>query len=268
MSASVEPIIAFAEGRLVPVLSTGVGVVAGLLLEHDVPQLLCAVGLHPRLEGHGRRQVERGCVGHRDEVVRAVEAERLAELAGVDQVAPESVPVWAPPELSASGRPGAFVEAVGRDRPARAACIGHGDVDGRTSVVLPAPSRAIAVSVCGPFEAAVVSHATEYGFVVSSVPKFVPSSRNCTPATAVLSAADAVTFTVCDTVAPLAGAVSETVGGVVSAVTVADAWFEAGRDVPRGIFGGHLVEVGACGRRRVREARAGRLSRLGSRRRA
>ena len=46
-------------------------------------------------------------------------------------------------------------------------------------VLLPAASRAMAVSVCEPFEAAVVSHDVEYGeAVVSSGPRLAPSSLN------------------------------------------------------------------------------------------
>ena len=57
----------------------------------------------------------------------------------------------------------------------------------------------------------------EYGDAVSSAPRAAPSSRNCTPATPTLSLAVAETVTAePETVAPLAGAVIETVGGVVS----------------------------------------------------
>ena len=59
-------------------------------------------------------------------------------------------------------------------------------------------------------------HATVYGAVVSSAPRLAPSRRNCTPATPTLSDALAVTFTEPDTVAPAAGAVRATVGGVLS----------------------------------------------------
>ena len=55
---------------------------------------------------------------------------------------------------------------------------------------------------------------------------------NCTPLTPTASAAFAVTFSVPDTVASLAGAVSDTVGAVVSAtvtLTVADVRDVAGR---------------------------------------
>src|SRR6266702_1817258 len=85
---------------------------------------------------------------------------------------------------------------------------------------LPAASRAVAASVCEPFATLVVSRATEYGAAVSSAPSAAPSSRNCTPATPTLSEASALTLIVPDTVAPFAGAVIDTVGGVLSLNTV------------------------------------------------
>src|SRR5258705_4522408 len=54
-------------------------------------------------------------------------------------------------------------------------------------VTLPAASRATAVRVWLPFAAALVFQDTEYGEVVSSVPRLTPSSLNCTPTTAKLS---------------------------------------------------------------------------------
>ena len=51
---------------------------------------------------------------------------------------------------------------------------------------------------------------------MSSAPSAAPSSRNCTPTTPTLSLAVAETVTVPETVAPLAGAVIDTVGGVTS----------------------------------------------------
>src|SRR5205085_1583273 len=63
-------------------------------------------------------------------------------------------------------------------------------------------------------------HEIEYGAAVSSAPRFAPSSVNCTPATATLSLPVAVTVTVPLTVAPAAGAVTDTVGAVVSGVIV------------------------------------------------
>jgi hypothetical protein len=67
-----------------------------------------------------------------------------------------------------------------------------------------------------PFETPVVSQETLYGFVVSSDPIFVEPTLNCTPATATLSDAVAVSEIVPETVAKFAGAVSEIVGAVVS----------------------------------------------------
>ena len=57
---------------------------------------------------------------------------------------------------------------------------------------------------------------------MSSAPTFVvPSRRNCTLVTPTLSAAVALTATLApDTVAPAAGAVTDTVGGVVSGVAL------------------------------------------------
>src|SRR3989344_3891974 len=60
-------------------------------------------------------------------------------------------------------------------------------VTGFEVVVLPAWSRAVAVRVWVPFETPVVFHCPSYmvvpGFgVVSSVPRFAPSSLNWTPA--------------------------------------------------------------------------------------
>src|SRR5438552_4087738 len=87
-------------------------------------------------------------------------------------------------------------------------------------VVLPAASRATAVTVCDALLAVVVSHEIEYGAVVSSAPTFAPSSRNCTPTTPTLSDALAVIVVVPLTVAPPTGAVTLTVGAVVSLKTV------------------------------------------------
>src|SRR3954471_3409891 len=88
-------------------------------------------------------------------------------------------------------------------------------------VRFPAASRARALSVCDPLAAPVVSQVTEYGAAVSSAPSNWPSRRNCTPATPTLSDADAETLTWAATVAPAAGAVSDTAGGVVSEVVLA-----------------------------------------------
>jgi len=84
-------------------------------------------------------------------------------------------------------------------------------------VLLPAASRAMAVIEWAPLAAVVVFHETVYGDEVSSAPRLTPSSLNCTPATPTLSEAVAVSETVVpETVVPAAGAVTETVGGVVS----------------------------------------------------
>ena len=83
-------------------------------------------------------------------------------------------------------------------------------------VVFPAASRATAVSVWLALVAVVVSHVTVYGAVVTSAPRFAPSSLNCTPATPTLSLALAVTEMLPVTVVPGAGAVTDTVGAVLS----------------------------------------------------
>src|SRR5439155_1072907 len=81
-------------------------------------------------------------------------------------------------------------------------------------VRFPAASRAVAVRVCEPLPTVVVFQETEYGDDVSSPPRLAPSTRNCTPATPILSEAEALTVTVPDTVAPAAGALMLTAGGV------------------------------------------------------
>src|SRR3954465_11005187 len=84
-------------------------------------------------------------------------------------------------------------------------------------VALPAPSVAMAVSTCEPFDAVVESQVTLYGLAASTAPRFAPSSLNCTPVTATLSLAVAETATVLPvTVVPFAGAVIDTVGGATS----------------------------------------------------
>src|SRR4051812_18524304 len=88
-------------------------------------------------------------------------------------------------------------------------------------VMLPAASRALAESACAPLDTGSVFQAIVNGAAVSSAPSAAPSSRNCTPATPTLSAADAVTVTAePDTVVPSAGAVTDTVGAVRSLLTV------------------------------------------------
>jgi hypothetical protein len=82
--------------------------------------------------------------------------------------------------------------------------------------VLPAASRATAVSVWAPAATVTVFQITEYGLSVTSAPILVPSTLNCTPATATLSAAQPDTTTEPETVAPAAGDLKKTIGGVVS----------------------------------------------------
>src|SRR6266853_1200398 len=89
-------------------------------------------------------------------------------------------------------------------------------VTGAEVVRLPAASRATAVMVCEPLLAVAVFQEIEYGALVSSAPKLAPSILNCTPATPTLSEALAVTLVAPETVAPEAGDVTLTVGGVVS----------------------------------------------------
>ena len=82
--------------------------------------------------------------------------------------------------------------------------------------VLPAASRATAVTLCAPFGTLPDDQLTEYGAVVSSAPRLPPSILNCTPTTATLSEAVAATLTAPETVAPAPGLVSATDGAVVS----------------------------------------------------
>ncbi len=84
-------------------------------------------------------------------------------------------------------------------------------------VVLPAASRARAVSVCAPLGTVRLSQVSAYGAAVSSGPLAWPSTRNWTPVTPTLSAAEAATVTMSLTSAMSAGEVIATVGGVVSA---------------------------------------------------
>jgi hypothetical protein len=66
---------------------------------------------------------------------------------------------------------------------------------------------------------------------------------NCTPATPIASAASAVTFTVPDTVAPSAGAVSATVGAVTSLSTVTSTAVDV-RELPAA---SRATAVSVCG---------------------
>src|SRR3954464_14455571 len=83
-------------------------------------------------------------------------------------------------------------------------------------VVLPALSRAIAVSTCVPFTDVAEFQKIEYGGEGTSRPRSAPSSRNCTPATPTLSWAAALIETTPVTVAAAAGAVIDTTGAWTS----------------------------------------------------
>src|SRR4051794_30711514 len=87
---------------------------------------------------------------------------------------------------------------------------------GADVLVLADVSRATAVSAWVPAERPRASHVIEYGAVVSSLPIVLPSTLNCTPATAASSLAVAVTVAFWTTSAPAAGAVIVATGGVVS----------------------------------------------------
>src|SRR5918996_4267436 len=125
--------------------------------------------------------------------------------------------IWARTPLLNSVLPANVVMATGVGHP-----VGGGGarfdtvtVTGAEVAVLPAASPARAVSVCAPLLAAVVFQATSYGAVLS-VPSGCPSTKNSTAVTPTLSVALALTMTVPDTSAPLAGSVIATLGGVVS----------------------------------------------------
>ena len=80
--------------------------------------------------------------------------------------------------------------------------------------------------------AVVVAHEVAYGALVSGAPSAAPSRVNWTLVTPTLSEALACTLIVPETVAPPAGAVTATVGGDVSLVTVALASFEGAPMLP------------------------------------
>ena len=72
--------------------------------------------------------------------------------------------------------------------------------------------------LCVPLATDEELHEIEYGDAVTAEPTLPPSTVNWTLATATLSDAFADSVTVPETVAPLAGAVMDTVGGVLSVV--------------------------------------------------
>jgi hypothetical protein len=84
-------------------------------------------------------------------------------------------------------------------------------------VEFPALSVATALIVWLPFDSVVEFNTYAYGAAVKLVPTFPPSTRNCTLAIPTLSEAVAVTFTLPESLAPPAGEVTVTLGGIVSA---------------------------------------------------
>src|SRR5438132_12227256 len=89
-------------------------------------------------------------------------------------------------------------------------------VDAIELVVFPAPSRATAVNACVPSGTVVVFQLIAYGTAVTSAASGTASTLNCTPTTATLSDASALTVAVPLTDAPLAGELTSTAGGVGS----------------------------------------------------
>src|SRR5206468_2991759 len=89
----------------------------------------------------------------------------------------------------------------------------------------------MAATTCGPSLVVAVFHCTSYGADVTSSPILTPSIVNWRPTTATSSVASAATITVPSTVAPSAGFVIVTSGGVVSlattTVTLAVRWLPA-----------------------------------------
>ena len=152
-------------------------------------------------------------------------------LPAIDQVAPVIVPVLLLPDKSATVVPLPASKLYAATRPA-GPVFETVTVTGAEGVVLFDVSRATAVSVCVPFATEFVVHETVYGELVISPSMLLPSTLNWTPATATLSDADAVTVIVLETVVPPVGDVNDTVGGIVSAVTVAVAWFGLGLMLP------------------------------------
>ena len=130
-----------------------------------------------------------------------------------------TVPLLPLPDASATVVPSPSSKAYAATRPTGGGAVFDTvTTTGEDVVVLPLASRALAVSVCDPFDVAVVIHEKLYGALVSSAPTCVPSRRNATLATATLSDAFMETVTGPETVAPAAGAVIDTVGGTVSGV--------------------------------------------------
>src|SRR5437867_1504738 len=143
---------------------------------------------------------------------------KLAVAAAAAATARPPLSVTPTPALVISNQPPASVAEVSSER-ARVR-VGNGPLatvtrTGAEIALLPASSRARAVSVCVPSGTVRVSHVASYGVAMSS-PITTPSTKNCTAATPTASAALAFTVIVPDTVSPSLGDMSATVGGVVS----------------------------------------------------
>src|ERR1043166_1231492 len=129
----------------------------------------------------------------------------LSAAAAVTFTAPRTVPVFT----------GALMETVG----GVVSTLKTVTLTGADVVRLPAESRATAVSTWVPFDVRFEFQLMLYGLVVSSAPRLAPSILNWTPAMPRLSLAVADTVTALpETLAPLAGAVIDTVGIVRSGV--------------------------------------------------
>src|SRR5262245_13764031 len=133
------------------------------------------------------------------------------------QVAPDTVPLFPVPDMSAVVAPDPSLNPRASTSPVETVLL---MVTGTPAdvVALPAASRARAVKVYDPFGVPVEFHDNEYGAVVSSGPIGDPFSRNCTPTTPTSSVASAVRLTTPETVVPAVGAVMFTVGATLSTV--------------------------------------------------
>src|SRR5688572_22312774 len=142
---------------------------------------------------------------------------------------PLNAAISAPRSTQAPAGPALIAELVSSKRivpPGGVVSLATVTVTGAEVVRLPAASRATAVMVCEPLVVVVVFQGAENGAVVTSVPA-LPSRKNCTPVTAVSSAALAVTVIVPETVAPEAGELMLTVGAAASKRTLLSVLVEA-----------------------------------------
>ena len=118
------------------------------------------------------------------------------------------VPLLPVPDESARRRTDALVEAVGGHEARRRARVAHGDATAVDVVVLPAASRATAVSECEPFAISRGVPGDQYGAEESSIAEVRAVELELHADDPVLSLAVAVTEIVFETVAPAAGAVT------------------------------------------------------------